>query len=234
MKIILSLTLVALALVGCVSQQAGRLSLVEQHRIMQEVAASRQAAATAFAEYAGACLDQFPGATNVRDDGGDHLSVQGGVNVALNDNGHDIVCSVNIASRKIERIWFNQRTYTPQEYVNAEVERKKTAALVSVERTKILSGDYEEFVKAGKLSVSYNLKDPESARFRGLFISNKNLPTLCGEVNAKNSYGGYVGYKKFFYNRVSSFIDDGKELGDGFMYKKLAPDYCGDKFADIN
>lgn len=233
MKAILLSALPALALAGCGVQQAGRISPAEQHRIMQEVAASRHAAATAFAEYVDVCLEYFPGATNVRDDGGDHMSVQGRVNVALNVQGRDVVCSVDIGARKVERIWFNQKTYTPQEYVDAETDKKRTAALVRAESAKILGGDHGEFVKAAKLAISDNFKDPESARFRGLFISNKGLPTLCGEVNAKNSYGGYVGYKKFFYNRVSAFIDDGKELGDGFMYRRLAPSYCSSKFADI-
>ncbi len=34
------------------------------------------------------------------------------------------------------------------------------------------------------------LKDPESAEFR-------NQRGFCGEVNSKNSFGGYVGFKRF-------------------------------------
>ncbi|MGK9155447.1 hypothetical protein [Acinetobacter radioresistens] len=41
----------------------------------------------------------------------------------------------------------------------------------------------KEFVKA-------SLKDPASAQFR----SQKGF---CGEVNAKNSFGGYTGFKRF-------------------------------------
>ncbi len=33
--------------------------------------------------------------------------------------------------------------------------------------------------------------------YRNLFISNQNTMTLCGELNAKNSYGGYVGFRRF-------------------------------------
>jgi hypothetical protein len=39
------------------------------------------------------------------------------------------------------------------------------------------------------------LKDPASAQFRG---ETRNQNILCGEVNAKNSMGGYVGFKRFF------------------------------------
>lgn len=52
------------------------------------------------------------------------------------------------------------------------------------------------------------LKDSESAQFRNLeyyatylvFNDGKRYPLthqVCGEINAKNSYGGYVGYKQF-------------------------------------
>ncbi|MBP5790611.1 MAG: hypothetical protein J6W29_10330 [Neisseriaceae bacterium] len=38
--------------------------------------------------------------------------------------------------------------------------------------------------------VKSNLKDPSSAQFR-------NQVEFCGEVNAKNAFGGYTGFKKF-------------------------------------
>lgn len=39
-------------------------------------------------------------------------------------------------------------------------------------------------------SVKSSLKDPDSAQFQ-------NVKGYCGEVNAKNSYGGYTGFKRF-------------------------------------
>jgi hypothetical protein len=45
-----------------------------------------------------------------------------------------------------------------------------------------------------KTAVTDELKDPESARFRGVQIVRGSV---CGEVNAKNSMGGYVGFKRF-------------------------------------
>lgn len=44
-------------------------------------------------------------------------------------------------------------------------------------------------------NVRKRLKDPDSAQFRGLFVSRAGLP--CGEVNSKNGFGGYTGYKRF-------------------------------------
>ena len=43
------------------------------------------------------------------------------------------------------------------------------------------------------------LKDPESARFRSEFKGKDD--SVCGFVNAKNSYGGYDGFKPFIVER---------------------------------
>jgi len=39
------------------------------------------------------------------------------------------------------------------------------------------------------------LKDPDSVKIKDVRISGDNV---CGKVNAKNSYGAYVGYTIFF------------------------------------
>src|SRR5690348_462087 len=47
--------------------------------------------------------------------------------------------------------------------------------------------------------VAKSLKDPESARFGDIVAgkSSKGSIIACGYVNAKNSFGGYVGEKPF-------------------------------------
>lgn len=42
--------------------------------------------------------------------------------------------------------------------------------------------------------VRSELKDPASAQFK---LYSQGDDYLCGEVNAKNSYGGYTGYRWF-------------------------------------
>ncbi|BFM75542.1 TPA: hypothetical protein ACSIRU_003761 [Acinetobacter baumannii] len=44
--------------------------------------------------------------------------------------------------------------------------------------------------KESKEAVLSTLKDPDSAQFQ-------NIKGYCGEVNSKNSYGGYVGFKRY-------------------------------------
>jgi len=61
-----------------------------------------------------------------------------------------------------------------------------------------------------KRKVAFRLKDPQSAQFRNIvgrkFTNNSGRVQLrvCGEVNAKNSFGGYVGYRPF-----SGYLDGG-------------------------
>ena len=49
-------------------------------------------------------------------------------------------------------------------------------------------------------AVKNNLKDPESAQF-------KDVDGYCGEVNVKNSYGGYTGFKRFISVDGSTVIE---------------------------
>lgn len=60
--------------------------------------------------------------------------------------------------------------------------------------------------------ITSELKDPVSAQFRHIRSCTPTMGTAvvwAGEVNAKNSYGGYGGFKKFFFALGS----DGKATG---------------------
>jgi hypothetical protein len=52
----------------------------------------------------------------------------------------------------------------------------------------------KEQAEAAKVAIVATLKDPESARFGAITTDGK---IVCGTVNAKNSFGGYVGPKVF-------------------------------------
>jgi hypothetical protein len=57
-----------------------------------------------------------------------------------------------------------------------------------------------------------SLKDSESARFRNERIAKSGA--LCGEVNSKNSFGGYVGFKRFILaGQGASYLEDVGALG---------------------
>ncbi|WJR74941.1 hypothetical protein [Bradyrhizobium sp. NP1] len=69
-------------------------------------------------------------------------------------------------------------------------------------------------IEKAKRAIAATLKDPYSAQFgevfRGAGVPGK--PIICGSVNAKNMYGGYVGLKPFFYlpsSEVAVLLADG-------------------------
>lgn len=71
-----------------------------------------------------------------------------------------------------------------------------------------------KLIGAGQDRIASSLKDPESARFRNVFVSPRGR-AVCGEVNAKNSMGGYVGFKRFISAKDKSGIeDDGTYFAD--------------------
>lgn len=56
--------------------------------------------------------------------------------------------------------------------------------------------DADPIIVKARKAVADSLKDPPSARFDGIV---KKPEAVCGFVNAKNSYGGYVGRTRFAY-----------------------------------
>lgn len=62
------------------------------------------------------------------------------------------------------------------------------------------------------------LKDPESAKFRNVYFNQgaDNIPMTCGEVNSKNSFGGYGGFQRFISGGKPelSFLEE--QVGEDF------------------
>lgn len=51
-----------------------------------------------------------------------------------------------------------------------------------------------------KTAVAAQMRDPESATFQALSVKIADF-SYCGEVNAKNLMGGYVGYRRFYASK---------------------------------
>ena len=56
--------------------------------------------------------------------------------------------------------------------------------------------------KYAMASASYELMDPSSAQFRNVKVIKGDF--VCGEINAKNSYGAYTGYRWFMVKHPDS------------------------------
>ena len=68
-------------------------------------------------------------------------------------------------------------------------------------------GDNQK-VSAAKEAIKGELSDPGSAQFRsvrvGAATTARETGFVCGEVNAKNRMGGYVGYRRFMYAQATN------------------------------
>ena len=93
-----------------------------------------------------------------------------------------------------------------------------------------------DIFNSAKGLVKENLKDPYSAKFRKMFITHGEGHTfVCGEVNAKNSFGAYVGHRKFIVNMNDKEASTQPTDGDvekvlfQAMWQVLCIDLRGDK-----
>lgn len=69
-----------------------------------------------------------------------------------------------------------------------------------------------------KEAVAAQLKDPASAQFKDV---RKVKDYVCGEVNGKNAYGGYVGFKRFFVTDLGGVFIEPDEAGEDQSYFRL-------------
>lgn len=88
-------------------------------------------------------------------------------------------------------------TKASQDRASAErtTDRKREAAAENETQRQRQISEIEAVVVA-------SLKDPESAQFRDIYIG---MTYACGQVNAKNSFGGYSGFVDFYVSGVASF-----------------------------
>lgn len=66
------------------------------------------------------------------------------------------------------------------------------------------------YVQASLDRVKQTLKDPDAAQFSNIYATvldpdQEEGPSVCGTVNAKNSYGGYAGDVRFLVTPESRY-----------------------------
>nr|WP_255483385.1 hypothetical protein [Cedecea sp. P7760] len=84
-------------------------------------------------------------------------------------------------------------------------------------------------IESAKSIISDAMKDPGSTQFKSV-RTVKNLlgdSYVCGEVNSKNSYGGYVGFKPFAYKSGKFVIDGSYAAPDELEFFSISS--CGGK-----
>jgi hypothetical protein len=86
----------------------------------------------------------------------------------------------------------------------------KSTLIVAASLMFALSASADIDIAQIELRVTEGFKDPDSATFRNLTTSpveEDGDQLVCGELNAKNSYGAYTGYQRFSVKK-----DGGKPL----------------------
>jgi hypothetical protein len=85
-----------------------------------------------------------------------------------------------------------------------------------------------KFQSQAKDAVRQRLADPDSAKFRN--VRNVNGDVVCGEFNAKNGMGGYVGYRRFVFTGGdwATFEPSAEELNSEMLENAVASS-TGDK-----
>lgn len=131
-------------------------------------------------------------------------------------NGQKIGCRVDESGRFVSLITSS-----------GEMMRSELVKVRGPSAGKIEYGAAEDdaFVRAGIDKIKRIVKDPDAVQFRELFISDNALKTLCGEVNGKNAYGAYVGYRRFYYTGRTS-LDEIEKPGDS-VFAGMYPKMCG-------
>jgi Tfp pilus assembly major pilin PilA len=86
-----------------------------------------------------------------------------------------------------------QETVKKAEEAQKEKEKQAEQARVrQLEKT-----EEEATLAVAKREIERSLKDPSSVQYRNLRVVNS---AVCGEANAKNSFGAYVGFRRFVYS----------------------------------
>lgn len=110
-----------------------------------------------------------------------------------------------------------------------EAQRVEDARLAAEAEAARARAAQVEQVRARLIGV---LKDPQSAQLRDQSWVPSTM-TLCGQVNAKNSFGGYVGFKRFIAMPNQVLLEGGSFGGFDVRHLKV-PDYIPQAMAMVD
>lgn len=175
-----------------------------------------------------ACLKTFPEAASPVDDKTRTFAQDDRINLEFNYKGAKLVCSVSKASAEVEEASVMGRKFSKADLKAFQAKREGNDLAVD----QIAAGDLKSFPAAAKAKVAKKLQNPESARFKDLYISyvENDQPTLCGKVDGKNQSGSYTGYRGFVSNASINYI--APESGEDNLFKAMHNEFCNSKFAD--
>jgi hypothetical protein len=97
------------------------------------------------------------------------------------------------------------------EAIGGEMQKMNRIAVVStLLATIVLSGCDAPEITAAHEAAKGHMNDPASAQFRNEQTNVQGATkVVCGEVNGKNSYGGYSGFSRYVYDGKNAYVSPG-------------------------
>lgn len=97
-----------------------------------------------------------------------------------------------------------------------EPERPMTAAEKKAQQEKWFGA---ETIVAAERAVRRELKDPGAAQFKDVRANYTEEfdVVACGQVNAKNEFGGYTGFRRFVSGGQSVILEGRDNIADAWM-----------------
>lgn len=134
-------------------------------------------------------------------------------------------CAPAASAQTVNEVMARMQRLASGEYAR-EVEAERA-------RTPPVNWSAARIQAAARQTILSELRDPGSAQFRNVRrIQHANGTTMfCGEVNARNGYGGMAGFKRFeagVTNRgeASAMLDDQDGL-TGAYFRDAWSQFCG-------
>lgn len=109
------------------------------------------------------------------------------------------------------------------EEVNAAKTTEEAKISTEIQAERAAENATIDLIFSAEQLVVSKLKDGQSAKFKKVFVSKVGF--TCGEVNSKNSFGGYSGFQRF----ISAHTVENTALQEGSSereFKKTWDKFC--------
>ena len=101
---------------------------------------------------------------------------------------------------------------------------KRFIAVIAMLCSMVSTSSFASEIGTAQSAIKNQMKDPDSTNFKSVreITNSQGGRFVCGEVNSKNSYGGYVGFKIFAYQRGRTVIDGSFSTPDDYEFLVLS------------
>ncbi|MBJ8972711.1 MULTISPECIES: hypothetical protein [Citrobacter] len=101
---------------------------------------------------------------------------------------------------------------------------KRFLAIIAMLCSIVSTSSFASEIGTAQSAIKNQMKDPDSTNFKSVreITNSQGGKFVCGEVNSKNSYGGYVGFKIFAYQGGRTVIDGSFSTPDDYEFLALS------------